>query len=124
MASININNVIYALKKSFKVDRGRLFIDGKDVTPNDKVINVSIEGDVQTVEVGACEMLTITGSVQSVKTGSGSVSCSSVNGPVTTGSGDVECSDISGNVSTGSGDVTCVTISGSVRTGSGDIRMR
>lgn len=121
MPSININGVVHALKRTFSVKNSRIIVDGNDVTPSDKVVHIAIQGDVENIEVDACQTVTISGNAKTVRTGSGDVRCGSVLGPVQTGSGDVTCGDVGGSVSTGAGDVTCKSIGGNARTGSGDI---
>lgn len=125
-------NMVIIGGRSFKGDvvvfkNGRVIVDGEDVTPENESekFNITIEGNVGSIEVDRAKQITINGSVEgNVASGSGDVSVTySVSGNVTTGSGDVSVSgNVSGDVRTGSGDVDCSgTIGGSVKTGSGDI---
>lgn len=107
MQTININGQVFrnAEGGSMSVVNGRVFINGKDCTPDAKEINISITGDVDSVSVDCCNKLTIEGHVNEVKTTSGDIECGNVSGNVKTTSGDIECHNVFGNVSTVSGDI-------------------
>ena len=105
---------------------GRMLVDGKpfeDWSDSDeKVVNITINGNVDTLDVECCSSITISGDAKKVKTGSGEIKVNgSVSGYVKTGSGDVECGDVEGDVSTGSGNVHCGNVRGRVSTGMGNI---
>lgn len=121
MITVNNNN---HKGKSITIINGRIFIDGKDITPDSKEITVSVEGNLDSLEVDYANSISIKGDVNKVRTGSGDISCGNVTGGAQTGSGDIDCGVINGDVQTGSGDVNATTISGSVRTGSGDIKYK
>ena len=109
------------------ISGNKIIIDGKDVTADHKdakEISIVVNGDLENLDVDYCKGIAISGNVGRVRSGSGDVNCSAVNGNVQTGSGDVECESVSGDVQTGSGDVKATTITGSVRTGSGDIKYK
>jgi len=120
---VSINGKIYS-GRNISIINGKVIIDGKDNTPgNDKVISITITGDVESLVVDYCEKITIDGNVTSVKTTSGDVEITGdIGGDVSTVSGDVESNDISGSVKTTSGDVKCGNINGNVSTLSGDIK--
>lgn len=120
---ITINNNNYS-GRSIVIKDGKVIVDGKDVTPDSKEVNISVIGDLENLEVDYAKSIEITGNVNKVRSGSGDVNCERVGGDVQTGSGDVECSYINGDVNTGSGDVKSNTIMGSVKTGSGDIKYK
>jgi hypothetical protein len=120
---ININNN-YHKGKSITIINGKVYIDGKDVTPDAKEINISVEGNIENLEVDHANAISIKGDINKVKSGSGDISCGNITGGAQTGSGDIDCGVINGDVQTGSGDVNATTISGSVRTGSGDIKYK
>lgn len=120
---ITINNNNYS-GRSIVIKDGKVIVDGKDVTPDSKEVNISVIGDLENLEVDYAKSIGITGNVNKVRSGSGDVNCERVGGDVQTGSGDVECSYINGDVNTGSGDVKSNTIMGSVKTGSGDIKYK
>ena len=118
---IIINNKSYS-GSNVTIRENKVIVDGVDQTPNDKVITISIDGDVNQLNIDHCEKLNIVGNVGYVRSGSGDINCTNITGGAQTGSGDVECETINGNVQTGSGNVKSDKITGSVRTGSGDIK--
>ena len=120
---ITINNN-YHKGKNISIINGKVFIDGKDVTPDAKEITISVEGNIDILEVDHANTISMKGDVNKARTGSGDINCGNVTGGAQTGSGDIDCGVINGDVQTGSGDVNATTISGSVRTGSGDIKYK
>lgn len=109
-STIVINGVTITGGRNITIRNGKVIVDGKDVTPNAKEINISVNGSIDRLEADACQKISITGDVGNVKTQSGDVD---VNG------------DIKGSVQTMSGDVDCGgPIGGSVSTMSGDIKHR
>jgi hypothetical protein len=106
MAKININGVEYEGSR-LTINNGRVVIDGKGVGDvNEKVINISVVGDVQTLKCDAANTIQIQGAVL---------------GSVQTMSGDITCGDIGGNARSMSGDITADNIGGTAGTMSGDI---
>lgn len=101
-----INGVRYE-GSNVSVVGGKIFVNGKDVTPEQKHISITIEGDCESLDVDSCEYVNISGNVKgNVKTMSGNVKViGDVSGSVSTMSGDVEAKSISGNSSTMSGDI-------------------
>ena len=92
------NNVI--------ISNGKVIIDGKDVTPDSKNIEIKVDGNIEQLSVDACNKVEITGNVSNVKTKSGDVDISGdVSGSIQTMSGDVDCGNVGGSISTMSGDV-------------------
>ena len=88
------------------VSNSRVFVDGKDMTSDAKQVQIHIEGNVERLEVDACEKVSVSGNVGSVKTISGDVDLSgNVLGSISSISGDIDCTEIKGSVSTVSGDV-------------------
>lgn len=123
MSSIKINSRSYT-GKNIQVINGKVIVDGKDVTPDEKEIYITVDGPVQTLKVDACSTITINGDVERVDSGAGDVTCGNVKGDVSTGSGDVECNDVGGMVHTGAGDVRAGNVGGSIKTGAGDVYYR
>lgn len=112
MAQIIINRKNF-VGGNIHIGNGKVIIDGKDVTSEynseEKEINITVTGDIQSLEVDSCNKVLVTGNT----------------GPVKTVSGDVDITgDVAGSVNTVSGDVDCGNIAGSVRTVSGDIKHR
>lgn len=109
MASISINGVVISGVSggSVVIRNGKIFVDGKEVTPDTKEINIIINGNIDKLEADACQTISVTGDAVHVKTMSGDVTITgNVKGSVQTMSGDVDCGgNIVGSVSTMSGDI-------------------
>lgn len=107
MSSININEkVIETTSKNVTIKNGRVIVDGKDVTPESKEIIIKVEGNIEKLEVYACNKVEVKGEVGTIKTMSGDVKVSgNVNGDIKTMAGDIDCGSVSGDISTISGDV-------------------
>lgn len=103
--SIQINGVNITGGRNITVSGGKVIVDGQDVTPDAKVINIAITGDVEMLSVDHAEKIEVTGTCGSVKTMSGNVTCESVAGPVKTMSGNVIAAQITGDASTMSGSI-------------------
>lgn len=116
--SLRIMNVVTINGKTYKVEgkvsivNGIIFVNGKkfqnyeESEKDKKVINIAIEGDVEKIDVDACDSITVSGSVKNIKTMSGDVEIhGDVNGDVKTMSGDVDCGNVAGDVSSMSGDI-------------------
>ena len=104
--NINAPTIISSGRGNVVISNGRVVVDGKDVTPDAKQINIEVHGDLHSIKADSCERIRVTGSVGEVKTSAG----------------DVHCGDVSGSVKCMSGDVSCGRVAGSVTTMSGDIR--
>lgn len=104
---INVNGQKYT-GSTISIIGNKVFVDGKDQTPDAKDIRIEVVGDIQELEVDYANSILVEGNVGNIKSGSGDVSVDgNVTGNVTTGSGDVDCDNIiAGHVYTGSGDVT------------------
>lgn len=121
MANIIINGNSYG-GSSVVIRGNKVVVDGVDVTPDSKVIDIKVVGNIDELTVDYCSKLMVEGNVNNVRTSSGNVECKAVTGDITCSSGDVECGNVGGNISTSSGDVRCGTVAGAVRTMSGDIK--
>ena len=106
--TVVINGVTISGGQNITVRNNRVTVDGKDVTPDAKEINISVVGSVDTLLADACQKISVTGDVGSIETMSGDVDVSgNVSGSVSTQSGDASCSGtIKGSVETMSGDIT------------------
>lgn len=120
---IKVNGISYS-GNNLVIKNGRVFCDGKDVTPEMKEINITVEGDVEKIQIDACEILNVYGSVGSIKSGSGDIDCVNITGNIKTGSGDIKCNDVGGSIETGSGNINCFNVQGNVKTNSGNIRYK
>ena len=105
MSTFTINGTTYS-GNNIVVTNGKVIINGKDVTPDSKEINISIQGDINELTVDTCTQLTITGNVKELSTKSGDININGdVHGSVQTMSGDVDCGNVAGSISTMSGDI-------------------
>ncbi len=104
---IVVNGQVIPDGRNVIIRGGRVIVDGKDVTPDAKEINIVVNGNIDKVEADACQKVSVTGDVGSVKTLSGDVDIGGdVKGSVQTMSGDIDCDgSIGGSVSTMSGDI-------------------
>lgn len=103
---INVNGNTYT-GKSIVISNGQVLIDGKNVTPDDKDIVISVTGNIDALSVDTCDDVLVTGNVGLIKTLSGDVKVTGdVSGSVSTMSGDVICKKVAGNVSSMSGAIT------------------
>ncbi len=109
---------------SITINGNKIIVDGKDITPNEKTINIVVNGNIDNLEVDSCNKLEIHGDVNKLKNCSGDVECGDIKGDATSGSGNIKCKgNVGGNVSTGSGNVNCEgSIKGNVKTGSGNVK--
>lgn len=124
MSSVIINGKSY-IGSTVKVSGNKITINGTDVTPDTKIVNITIEGDVDEVSADYCEKIVVNGNVKTLQTTSGDIECKDVQGDIKTTSGDVECGgNVGGSIQTVSGDVKAENISGNVKTLSGDIKYR
>lgn len=120
---VNINGKSYS-GRSVIISNGKVVIDGVDVTPDAKHIDIIVEGDIDKLDVDLCDKLMVKGNVNTLTSTSADVECGDVTGSVKTVSGDIECGNVGGDVTTTSGDVKAENITGSVKTLSGDIKYR
>ena len=123
MSSIIINGKSY-IGSQVNVNGNKITINGTDVTPDTKIVNITIEGDVDEIHADYCEKIIVNGNVKNVSTTSGDIECKDVTGDIKGTSGDIQCGNIGGSVQTISGDVKAENISGNVKTLSGDIKYR
>lgn len=121
MSQIIINGKSY-IGSSISINNNRISINGTQINEDSKVINITVEGDINLLDVDYCAKIVVNGSVTKLKTTSGDVECGNVTQSVETTSGDIECGDIGGDVNTTSGDVKAKNINGNVKTLSGDIK--
>lgn len=102
---IRINNNSY-VGNSVIITNGKVIIDGKDVTPDYKEININVTANINELRVDSCNKIQVEGSIKTIQTKSGDVEVTGdVDGSISTMSGDVECNMVQGSVSTMSGNI-------------------
>ena len=72
MGTININGRTY-FGDCIIVTGNKVVIDGKEVKEESKITSISIEGNIDTLSVDACEKVSVTGNVDRLKTMSGDI---------------------------------------------------
>lgn len=123
MATVTINGVTYS-GNNLSINGNKVVIDGVDFTPEAKEVTITVNGNIDWIQADYCKEIHVNGNVENIRTTSGDVYCTQVNGNVITTSGDVECDTVHGDVGTTSGDLSVGLISGNVSTVSGDIRYK
>ena|ERR1035437_3204031 len=105
--TINGNTISGNLSgRNISITNNKIIIDGVDVTPDSKEINITVSGNIEKLSADCCNKIQVTGDVGSVKTQSGDVEITgNVNGSIQSMSGSVDCGNVSGNISTMSGSV-------------------
>lgn len=105
--SINVNGKTYVGGKSISIIGNKVYIDGKDQTPDAKEIAIKVVGNIEKLEVDYANSIIVEGQVGSVKSSSGDISIKgNVAGSIISSSGDVSCSNVGGDVNTSSGDIS------------------
>ena len=127
MGTCMINGRVY---KNFNgvvtVENDRILVNGKPLEDwhesDEKTINITIEGNVEALDVTNCSTININGDAKKVKTGHGDVKIGgNVGGDIKTSHGDIECGNVEGDASTGFGDIRCRNVRGRVSTGNGNV---
>ncbi len=123
---ININGKVF-YGNNISISKNKIIVDGVEVTDKDivntKTVNITVEGNVNSIEADYVTKLDIKRNVNNVNTVSGDVYCENVTGDIKTTSGDVDISGyVNGSVQTTSGDVSCGPVEGNVKTMSGKIK--
>jgi len=69
---IIINNKTYS-GNNIIVSNNKVIINGEDVTPDSKKIDIKVEGNIDKLNVDACNTVEVIGNVTDLKTQSGDV---------------------------------------------------
>ena len=97
---------------SIQIVNGKILTDGKEVeeiNTDEKVINITIEGNVERLEVDYCNELTVNGTAKRVHTQCGNVTIKG---------------DVSGVVHANCGSITCGKVEGDCHANLGSILKR
>ena len=98
--------------KNIRIINGKVYCDDdevKDIITDDRVINITIEGDVERLEVEHCSTIKVTGSAKRIHTSYGDIEIGG---------------DVDGDVHTNMGDITCGNVEGDCHTNMGSIHRR
>lgn len=124
MATISINNND-VVGRTMIIKNKKIIVDGVDVTPQTTEITITVTGDIDLLDVDACNTVTVDGCVNNASVGVGDLTCGDVTGDAKTGTGDVKCGTVGGNVKTDVGDIKVHgQVSGNAKTGCGNIKMK
>ena len=123
-SKISINGTTFS-GKSINIKNNKILIDGLNVTPDNKIITILVNGNVDILQTDVCETIKIAGDVKDLSLSAGNIEViGDCHRDVKTSAGNIKCENVTGNVSTGSGDITCENISGSAKAMCGDINRR
>lgn len=104
---ITINGKSYN-GNSVTVINGKVMVDGKPAdTSDDKVINIWVNGNIETLDIDYCDSLDIKGDCGTVNTQNSNVKISG---------------NVWGSVESKNGNITCGNVGGSVKTKNGNIK--
>ena len=102
MGNINIkgNNV--------SIINNKIFVDGKEIETEEKVINIIVEGNLDKLEVDCCNSIKVNGVTKDVEVSNGNITISGdVKGNVNNINGNIIAKVINGNCKTKNGDILC-----------------
>lgn len=126
MAEIQINGNSFS-GNNIVINNGRVIIDGKDVTPDQKVIDIQVHGDLNSLKVDSCNTCHVNGDVHGdVSSMSGDIDIQGSTHNVKSMSGDIEIGHhVTGNASSTSGNIDIGgSLNGNASTMSGNIKHR
>ena len=109
MNSIIIGNGNVVSGRSIVINNGKIIVDGKNVElPDEKTINITIHGDLESLRVDSCDEVKIDGNVSGdvhISQGRASIG-GEVVGDVHVSQGNVDCGNVKGDVSVSMGNIT------------------
>lgn len=86
---------------SIQIVNGKILTDGKEVeeiNTDEKVINITIEGEVERLEVDYCNEITVNGDAKRVRANCGNVNIKgNVSGDVHANCGSITCGNVEGD---------------------------
>jgi hypothetical protein len=107
--NINGNNItISSNSKNISIINGRIFIDGKEQTLDKdiKTFNITINGNIDKLDIDYCESINITGDVNECKSTNGNINITGdIKSDCKTTNGNVKANNIFGSVKTVNGDI-------------------
>ena len=93
---------------SVSIINNKIFVDGKEIETEEKVINIIVEGNLDKVEVDCCNSIKVNGVTKDVEVSNGSITISGdVKGNVNNVNGNIIAKTINGNCKTTNGDIFC-----------------
>ena len=89
---------------SISIINNKIFVDGKEIETEEKVVNIIVEGNLDKLEVDCCNSIKVNG----VTVSNGNITISGdVRGNVNNVNGNIIVRAINGNCKTTNGDILC-----------------
>ncbi len=104
MANIIINNKSY-VGKSISISGSKVYIDGVLQEDDSKKIYITVQGNIENLDVDNCEKIQVEGDVNTVTSKNGNVITGHVAGDVTNKNGNITCNNVQGDVSNKNGNI-------------------
>ena len=93
---------------SISIINNKIFVDGKEIETEEKVINIIVEGNLDKLEVDCCNSIKVNGVTKDVEVSNGNITISGdVKGNVNNINGNIIAKVINGNCKTINGDILC-----------------
>ena len=93
---------------SISIINNKIFVDGKEIETEEKVINIIVEGNLDKLEVDCCNSIKVNGVTKDVEVSNGNITINGdVKGNVNNINGNIITKAINGNCKTTNGDILC-----------------
>ena len=93
---------------SVSIINNKIFVDGKEIETEEKVINIIVEGNLDKLEVDCCNSIKVNGITKDIEVSNGNIAISGdVKGNVNNVNGNIIAKVINGNCKTINGDILC-----------------
>ena len=93
---------------SVSIINNKIFVDGKEIEIEEKVINIIVEGSLDKLEVDCCNSIKVNGVTKDIEVSNGNITISGdVKGNVNNVNGNIIAKTINGNCKTTNGDIFC-----------------
>lgn len=93
---------------SVSIINNKIFVDGKEIETEEKVINIIVEGNLDKLEVDCCNSIKVNGVTKDIEVSNGNIAISGdVKGNVNNINGNIIAKVINGNCKTTNEDILC-----------------
>ena len=93
---------------SVSIINNKIFVDGKEIETEEKVINIIVEGNLDKLEVDCCNSIKVNGVTKDIEVSNRNISINGdVKGNVNNINGNIIAKAINGNCKTINGDILC-----------------
>ena len=105
----NIKNSSISIEgNNVSIINNKIFVDGKEIETEEKVINIIVEGNLDKLEVDCCNSIKVNGITKDIEVSNGNIAISGdVKGNVNNVNGNIIAKVINGNCKTINGDILC-----------------